>query len=142
MFKPHAEDLICVRELYNPRSIVTSSRSGSIKIWSLELQQLLVELFPAKEESFHRCKSIKGIEVYTKESISYILCWAFSTDISVWLVSSSLTKPFSGILKGHLSIVEEVTFLSNYPVAISIDAKCSVRVWDVAKKTCMQTWKY
>lgn len=66
----------------------------------------------------------------------------FTSEISVWMPSSSLGKPFVGVLKGHIGIVEEVSFLVNFPIAVSIDSKCCVRVWDVPKRHCLQSWKY
>lgn len=65
----------------------------------------------------------------------------FSSEISVWLPSSSLSKPYLGKLKGHIGIIEEAKFLHSTPLAISIDNKHSVRVWDVSKLQCLQTWR-
>jgi hypothetical protein len=65
----------------------------------------------------------------------------FSPDISVWLPSSSLTKPYVGKLKGHAGIVQQAKFLYNFPIVVSIDNKFSVRAWNVAKMQCIQTWK-
>lgn len=85
---------------------MSASWNGSIKIWSLTLNQLLIDLNPIKEDDFVECKSIKGFEVYNLKQVSYIICWMFSTEISVWLPSSSLTKPYIGKLKGHVGIVQ------------------------------------
>lgn len=84
---------------------MTASRNGSIKIWSVGLSQLMVELSPCKEEPFTKCRSIKGIDVYNGDNTTYLLCWMFTSEISVWMPSSSLGKPFVGVLKGHIGIV-------------------------------------
>ena len=65
----------------------------------------------------------------------------YTTEISVWLPSSSITKPYIGKLVGHMGIVQEAKFLANFPIVVSIDNKCSIRVWDVSKMQCIQSWK-
>jgi WD40 repeat protein len=132
-FKPHGCDLVGVREIANPLSVVTASRNDSIKIWSIWGNSLLVELNPCREEDFLGCKSLQGFEVFDDVANSYIVCWLFSPEISVWLPSSSLGQPYVGKLKGHTGIVQEVQFLTNFPIAISTDSKNAVRVWNVSK---------
>jgi hypothetical protein len=41
-FLPHADELIGIQELHNPLSLVSYNLGGSIKIWSLGLNQLLI----------------------------------------------------------------------------------------------------
>ena len=65
----------------------------------------------------------------------------FSNDISVWLPSSSISKPYIGALRGHAGIVEEAKFLINFPIVISIDNKNSVRVSNIEKMQCLQIWR-
>ena len=65
----------------------------------------------------------------------------FTHDISVWLPSSSLSKPYIGALKGHAGIVEDAKFLANFPIVVSIDNKNTVRVSSLEKMQCLQVWK-
>lgn len=62
-----------------------------------------------------------------------MLCWVFTNEISVWLPSASLSKPYLGKLKGHAGIVEDVKCFKNFPYALSIDNKTSVRLWNIRK---------
>jgi|688.fasta_scaffold430703_2 hypothetical protein len=41
-FLPHADQLVGIQELHNPASILTYNLGGSIKIWSLTLNQLMI----------------------------------------------------------------------------------------------------
>lgn len=98
-------------------------------------------LRPNMEEDFRNCKSIKGIDTFNNSITTYIICWMFSGDISVWLPSTSLSKPYIGALKGHSSIVESAKFLTNFPIVLSIDKKYCVRASSVEKMECLQTWR-
>lgn len=75
---------------------------------------------------------------YSNGSVSYICSWMFTSSIYLWLPSLSLSKPFSGQLKGHLGLVIDCVFTWHGEV-VSLDDRRSLRLWNAEKCECIQT---
>ena len=114
-FKPHDKEAItAIKEIKQPLSIITSGMDGKIKIWTLHGRQLLIELRSLGEEEVmlgnlysmgNKQMGVKGVDVLNIGIQSYFCSWTFTTEIMLWLPSSSISKPYIGKLQGHSGII-------------------------------------
>ena len=98
IFKPHDQPLTAIAEIASPKAVVTASLDGCLKLWQPQAGRLIIELSAWKElgvESEEH-KGVKGMAVYSKNSVSFICAWMFTSEVYLWLPSLSLSKPFAG----------------------------------------------
>lgn len=88
-------------------------------------------------------ESAKGVRKFCYSEVlgGILLTVIFERDITVWSPDTSLSKAYVGKLRGHSSIVQDVKFIPQTLIAISVDEKFSFRIWDVRKLEIIQSIK-
>jgi hypothetical protein len=82
-----------------------------------------------------KIKGVKGIDTLNVGIQSYFCSWTFTTEIMLWLPSTSVSKPYIGKLHGHSGIVESCEFVKGQhcskELVVSIDNKKLIKIWSV-----------
>jgi len=130
MLAHKAQIMDCV-ELFSPASIVTCSLDRAIRAWDSETGVKLGSFKPK------HTTGVRSLD-YTPDFTGYILSVGHENNIKIWSPEVSIQRSYVGSLEGHNSSVISAKFIPGAPLAVSIDEKLTIRIWDLKSMSCLQ----
>lgn len=107
---------------------------GNLRLWDMTLKKrMILELRDPLAQT-----NMNGVMGFDVGYGNTILSWNFTNHLSVWTPEYSLVRPFAGHLKSS-GMIMAARCMPGSTIAVSIDNRDTVRVWDFRKLTCVQS---
>ena len=129
---PHMGEILDCIEIPKPMLIITACMDSKIRLINMYERSCI--------QTWNQHKlGVRALNYNPYiENNGYILSVGFEYFINIYCTDISLEESFKGKLEGHYAPVVTAKFLSNSYMAVSVDEDCSVRIWDVKNRICLQ----